>query len=133
MQIQLYWPWKFKIHIFSAKQANYIVGLCIEQQASLIRTFVLSFWLCVAQRDEGGFLFRVLIGLSSRPGGLPGVAIWIHETIACTWAAKKAQEKKLDVAEMRMLRRTCGVTKMVRIRKYRIRGMSKVGPTHIQY
>ena len=33
-----------------------------------------------------------------------------------TWAVKKAQEKKLDVAEMRMLRWMSGVTKVDRIR-----------------
>ena len=46
-----------------------------------------------------------------------------------TWAVKKAQEKKLDVAEMRMLdlRWTSGVTKLDRIRNERIRGTTKVG------
>ena len=44
-----------------------------------------------------------------------------------TWAVKKAQEKKLDVAEMRMLRWISGVTKMDRIRNERIRGTTKVG------
>ena len=44
-----------------------------------------------------------------------------------TWAVKKAQEKKLDVAEMRMLRRMCGVTKLDIIRNERIRGTTKVG------
>ena len=29
-----------------------------------------------------------------------------------TWEAKKAQEKKLDVADMRMFRWICGVTKL---------------------
>ena len=43
------------------------------------------------------------------------------------WAVKKAQEKKLDVAEMRMLRWMSGVTKMDRIRNERIRGTTKVG------
>ena len=33
------------------------------------------------------------------------------------WAAKKAQEKKLDVAKMRMLRWMCGVTKMDRTKE----------------
>ena len=33
-----------------------------------------------------------------------------------TWAVKKAQEKKLDVAEMRMLRWMSGVTKLDIIR-----------------
>ena len=41
-----------------------------------------------------------------------------------TRAVKKAQEKKLDVAEMRMLRWMSGVT---RIRNERIRGTTKVG------
>ena len=44
-----------------------------------------------------------------------------------TWALKKAQEKKLDVAEMMMLRWMSGVTKLDRIRNERIRGKTKVG------
>ena len=44
-----------------------------------------------------------------------------------TWAVKKAHEKKLDVAEMRILRWMSGVTKMDRIRNERIRGTTKVG------
>ncbi len=44
-----------------------------------------------------------------------------------TWAVKKGHEKKLDVAEVRMLRWMSGVTKMDRIRNERIRGTTKVG------
>ena len=44
-----------------------------------------------------------------------------------TWALKKAQENKLEVAEMRMLRWMCGVTKLDKIRNERIRGTTKVG------
>ena len=45
-----------------------------------------------------------------------------------TWAVKKAQEKKLDVAEMRMFRWMSGVvTRLDRIRNERIRGTTKVG------
>ena len=44
-----------------------------------------------------------------------------------TWAVKKAQEKKSDVAEMRMLRWMNGVTKLAIIRNERIRGITKVG------
>ena len=44
-----------------------------------------------------------------------------------TWAVKKAKEKKLDVAEMRMLRWMSGVTKLDRIRNERIRGTTRVG------
>ncbi len=40
---------------------------------------------------------------------------------------KKAQEKKLDVAEMRMLRWMSGVTKLDRIRNEIIRWTTKVG------
>ena len=43
-----------------------------------------------------------------------------------TWAVKKGHEKKLDVAEVRMLRWMSGVTKMDRIRNERIRGTMKV-------
>ena len=48
---------------------------------------------------------------------------------AQTWAVKKAQEKKLDVAEMRMIKWMCGVTgtKLDRTRNTRIRGTAKVG------
>ena len=44
-----------------------------------------------------------------------------------TWALKKAQEKKLEVAEMRMLRWMCGVTKLDKIRNERMRGTTKLG------
>ena len=44
-----------------------------------------------------------------------------------TWAVKKAQEKKLDAAETRMLRWMSGVIKLDRIRNERIRGTTKVG------
>ena len=44
-----------------------------------------------------------------------------------TWAVKKAQEKKLDVAERRMLRWMSGLTKLDIIRNERIRGTMKVG------
>ena len=43
-----------------------------------------------------------------------------------TWALKKAHENKLEVAEMRMLRWMCGVTKLDNIRNERIRGTKKV-------
>ena len=46
---------------------------------------------------------------------------------AKTWAVKKAQEKKLDVAEIWMLRWMSRVTKLDRIRNERIRGTTKVG------
>ena len=44
-----------------------------------------------------------------------------------TWALKKAQENNLEVAEMRMLRWMCGVTKLDKIRNERIRGTTKLG------
>ena len=44
-----------------------------------------------------------------------------------TRALEKAQGNKLEVAEMRMLRWMCGVTKQDKIRKKRIRGTTKVG------
>ena len=47
-----------------------------------------------------------------------------------TWALKKAQETKLEVEEMRMLRWMCGVTKLDKIRNERIRGTTKVGGNH---
>ena len=49
---------------------------------------------------------------------------------AKTWALKKAQENKLEVAKMRMLRWMCGVTKLEKIRNERIRGTTKVGGNH---
>ena len=47
--------------------------------------------------------------------------------LAETWALKKAQENKLEVAEMRMLQWMCGVTRLDRIRNESIRGTTKVG------
>ena len=44
-----------------------------------------------------------------------------------TWALKKALEKKLEVAEIRMLRWMCGVTKLDKIRNERIIGTTKEG------
>ena len=44
-----------------------------------------------------------------------------------TWALKKTQERKLEVAEMRTLRWMCGVTKLDKIRNERIRRTTKVG------
>ena len=44
-----------------------------------------------------------------------------------TWAVKEAQEKKLDVAEMKMFRWMSGVTKLDRIRNEIIWGTPKVG------
>ena len=41
-------------------------------------------------------------------------------------ALKKAQENKLEVAEMRVLRWICGVTQLDKIRNERIRGTKKV-------
>ena len=43
-----------------------------------------------------------------------------------TWAVKKSQEKRMDVAEMRMLRWMLGKTKRDRIRNERIREMAGV-------
>ena len=44
-----------------------------------------------------------------------------------TWAVKKTQEKKLDVAEIRMLKWMSRVTKLDIIRNEIIRGTTKVG------
>ena len=58
----------------------------------------------------------------------------IHKTIirpamiygAETWSTTKEDEERLDVSEMRMLRWTCGVTKLDRIANRYIRGTMKV-------
>ena len=46
---------------------------------------------------------------------------------ADTWVVTKTQEKKLDVAEMRVFRWMSRVTKLDRIRNERIIGTTKVG------
>ena len=43
-----------------------------------------------------------------------------------TWALKKIHEKRFEVAEMRMLRWSCGVTRLDRIRNEVIRNKIKV-------
>ena len=43
-----------------------------------------------------------------------------------TWPMKRAQERRMEVAEMRMLRWMCGVTKRDRIKNNLIRGTVKV-------
>ena len=50
-----------------------------------------------------------------------------------TWAVKKAHEKMLDVAEMRMLRWMSGVTKLDRIRNERIRGTKNVQESRLKW
>ena len=48
-----------------------------------------------------------------------------------TWALKKAQEKKLEVAEMRMLRWMCGVTKLDNnIKKWKNKRDNESGVNH---
>ena len=54
--------------------------------------------------EDKGEVYKTVV----RPAVMYGAEIW---------AVKKAQQKKLDVAEMRMLRLTSGVTKLDRIRK----------------
>ena len=76
-----------------------------------------------------------VIGDSVRPKNKFEIQGEVYKTVvrpammygAETWAVKKAQEKKLDVAEMRMLRWMSGVTKLDRNRNERIRGTAKVG------
>ncbi|XP_023243446.1 uncharacterized protein LOC111641505 [Centruroides sculpturatus] len=45
-----------------------------------------------------------------------------------TWAITRAQERKMEVAEMRMLRWMCGLSRKDRIRNDFIRGSVKMGP-----
>ena len=76
-----------------------------------------SVWSVVRQeneREDQGKAYRTVV--------TPALIYW-----ADTWALKKAQEKKAEVAEMRMLRWMCGVTKLDKIRNERIRGTTKVG------
>ena len=61
-----------------------------------------------------GKVYRTVV----RPALVYGVDIW---------ALKEAQENKFEVAEMRMLRWMCGVTKLDKNRNERIRGTTKVG------
>lgn len=58
----------------------------------------------------------------------------LHKTVvrlallykAGTWPLKRIQEKKLNVAEIRMLRRICGGTRAKRIQNKWIRGTVEV-------
>ena len=76
-----------------------------------------SVWSVVRQeneREDQGKAYRTVV--------TPALMYWAE-----TWALKKAQEKKVEVAEMRMLRWMCGVTKLDKIRNERIRRTTKVG------
>ena len=76
-----------------------------------------SVWSVVRQeneREDQGKVYRTVV----RP------ALMYR---AETRALKKAQERKLEVAEMRMLRWMCGVTRLDKTRNERIRGTTKVG------
>ena len=42
-----------------------------------------------------------------------------------TWAVKKVHDKKMEVAEMKMLRWMCDVTRLDKIRNEKIRGSTK--------
>ena len=66
------------------------------------------------EREDQGEGYRTVV----RPALMYG---------ADTRALEKAQERKLEVAEMGMLRWMCGVTKLDKIRNERIRGTTKVG------
>ncbi|KAI5728881.1 hypothetical protein M8J77_001642 [Diaphorina citri] len=66
----------------------------------------------VSVRNKG-YIYKTVV----RPAMLYG---------AETWPIKKRQEDRMNVAEMRMLRWMCGVTRMDRIRNTRIRGSVKV-------
>ena len=44
-----------------------------------------------------------------------------------TWAVKKAHERKMEVAEIKMLRWMCAVTRRDKIRNEKIRGSTEVG------
>ena len=49
------------------------------------------------------------------------------------WAVKKAQDKKLDVTEMRLLRWICGVTKMDKIKMRQSEGQHKLERSQRKY
>ena len=85
------------------------------QSAERVEELEESVWSVVRQENEREDQGE---GVQNRPALMYGAA---------TWALKKAQEKKLEVAEMRMLRWMCGVTKVDKIINERIRGTTKVG------
>ena len=74
----------------------------LQQLNVYIRTLCLHFKTIIADRRVGikqkGKVHKTVV----RPAMMYGAEMW---------AIKKTQEKKLDVAEMRMLRWMCGVTR----------------------
>ena len=82
------------------------VGGCGSHTPSAERVEELeeSVWSVVRQDNE----------LEDQGGGVQHSVALMYG--AETRASKKAQEKKLEVAEMRMLRWMCGVTKLEKIR-----------------
>ena len=79
-----------------------------------------SVWSVVRQENE-----REDQGEGIQDSGKTGNGVRGRDICMC--ALQKAQENKLEVTEMRMLRWVCGVTKLDKIRNERIRGTNKVG------
>ncbi len=89
----------------------------VTQSAKRVEELEESVWSVVRQeneREDQGKVYRTVVRPALRYR-------------ADTRALKKAQERKLEVAEMRMLRWMCGVTRLDKIRNERIRGTTKVG------
>ena len=89
----------------------------VTQSAKRVEELEESVWSVVRQeneRENQGKVYSAVI----RP------ALMYR---AETWALKKAQERKLEVAEMRMVRWMCVVTRLDKIKNERIRGTTKVG------
>ncbi|KAL1450354.1 hypothetical protein WDU94_002728 [Cyamophila willieti] len=74
-------------------------------------------WMCGLTRKDRVRNEKIRETVKVRPAMMYG---------AETWAMKKIHEKRLEVAEMRMLRWSCGVTRLDRIRNKAIRNKIKV-------
>ncbi|XP_046998269.1 uncharacterized protein LOC124613597 [Schistocerca americana] len=106
---------RVKTQYICTKDAKNLYINLQEEQLTLLMKFK---YLGSYMQSDGGLEAKIQHRINS------GWMNWSTET----WPITKAQEEKMEVAEVRMLRWMSGVTQKYRLRNEYIRGTVKVGP-----